>query len=399
MTDKRPHIKPEELAGLIRQYLAGELDDKAMHALERQALDDPFLADALEGYSLHTPEQAAHQEELVSRLSDRVASRGRIRPMIYRAAAAAAILLLMFSAGWFLWNQQQTTPIAGVNTPKPSPQASPVFSEHGDTAPATANADHLAKKSTPATPAAPETAKKQQESQEQATEATDRIIPYAQNEKVNETIPSTNKKAPDLTSVPAVTPGLQVERREDQRNVVISPSDKKDTQIRIRGQSSLALGKPDSQRNALNEVVVIGYGVQKKQNVTGSVSVLQQSSITDSSAQGMLAGRAAGVNISSDDDNTAYRAPAPVTGETAFENYLKTKTVNPENKYSGTVRVSFIVMPDGSLQDFKIIRHLNEECDAEAIRVIKEGPAWAPASDGKPAKVKIRVKFTVKKDK
>lgn len=399
MTDKRPHIKPEELAGLIRQYLAGELDDKAMHALERQALDDPFLADALEGYALHTPEQAAHQEELASRLSERVAPRGRIRPMIYRAVAAAAILLLMFSAGWFLWNQQQTAPIAGVNTPKPSQQASPVFSEHGDTAPAPANADHLAEKSISATPAAPETAKKQQDKQQQALEATDRVVPYAKSEMANETTPSANKRVPDLTGIPAVTPGVQAERREDQRNFAPSSSDKKDTQIRIRGQSSLALGKPDSPGSALNEVVVIGYGVQKKQNVTGSVSVLQQNSITDSSVQVALAGKAAGVNISSDDDNLAYRAPAPVTGETAFENYLKTKTVNPENKYSGTVRVSFIVMPDGSLQDFKIIRHLNEECDAEAIRVIKEGPAWAPASDGKPAKVKVRVKFTVKKDK
>ena len=36
---------------LISQYLGGELDEAAMHELERQALDDPFLADALEGYS------------------------------------------------------------------------------------------------------------------------------------------------------------------------------------------------------------------------------------------------------------------------------------------------------------------------------------------------------------
>lgn len=401
MTDKRPHIKPEELAGLIRQYLAGELDDKAMHALERQALDDPFLADALEGYALHVPEQTAHQEDLATRLSERVASGGgRIRPMIYRMAAAAAILLLMFSAGWFLWYQQRTAPIAGVSTPKPSQQASPVFSEHGDTVPSLAKADHLAEKNTPAAPTVPETAKKKRENREQAAGATDnRIVPYIQNEKANETIPSANKRAPDLTSVPAAAPAVQAERREAQRNVVPPSSDKKDQQIRIRGQNSLALGKPDSQRNnALNEVVVVGYGAQKKQNVTGSVSVIREQPVTDSSIQVVVAGKAAGLEVSSDADNMAYREPAPVTGETAFANYLKTKTVNPDNKYTGTVRVSFIVMPDGSLQDFKIIRHLNELCDAEAIRVIKEGPAWIPASDGKPAKVKIRVKFTVKKD-
>lgn len=405
MTDKRPHIKPEEFAGLIRQYLAGELDDKAMHALERQALDDPFLADALEGYALHAPEQTAHQDDLASRLSERVAPRGRIRPMIYRAATAAAILLLMFSAGWFLWYQQQTAPIAGVSTPKPSQEASPVLSEHGDTAPALAKADHLTEKNAPAAPIVPETAKKKQENQEGATAtgATESIIPYAQNEKAKETIPSAGKRVPDITAIPAAEPAaaptVQAERREAQRNFAVTPSGKKDQQIRIRGQNSLAPGKPDSQRNALNEVVVIGYGAQKKQNLSGSVTVIREQAITDSNAEVMLAGKVAGVDVSSDADNMAYRAPAPVTGETAFENYLKTKTVNPENKYTGTVRVSFIVMPDGSLQDFKIIRHLSEACDAEAIRVIKEGPAWAPASDGKPAKVKIRVKFTVKKDK
>ena len=33
----------------IKKYLAGQLDARAMHQLERRALDDPFLADALEG--------------------------------------------------------------------------------------------------------------------------------------------------------------------------------------------------------------------------------------------------------------------------------------------------------------------------------------------------------------
>ena len=34
----------------IRKYLNGELDAAAMHELERRALDDPFLADAIEGF-------------------------------------------------------------------------------------------------------------------------------------------------------------------------------------------------------------------------------------------------------------------------------------------------------------------------------------------------------------
>ena len=34
----------------IRKYLNGELNTRAMHELERRALDDPFLADSLEGF-------------------------------------------------------------------------------------------------------------------------------------------------------------------------------------------------------------------------------------------------------------------------------------------------------------------------------------------------------------
>ena len=36
-------------AGEIRKYLDGELPAAEMHALEAAALEDPFLADALEG--------------------------------------------------------------------------------------------------------------------------------------------------------------------------------------------------------------------------------------------------------------------------------------------------------------------------------------------------------------
>ena len=37
-------------AGDIEQYLAGKLSPRQMHAMEKAALDDPFLAEAMEGY-------------------------------------------------------------------------------------------------------------------------------------------------------------------------------------------------------------------------------------------------------------------------------------------------------------------------------------------------------------
>ena len=108
MPDNHAHNKPvsEEL---IRQYLAGELDDKAMHALERQALDDPFLADALEGYAAHNPDQSAHLADLENRLEQRMnRDKGKVRIMYYRWASAAAILLILGLS--FIWiNHQELT--------------------------------------------------------------------------------------------------------------------------------------------------------------------------------------------------------------------------------------------------------------------------------------------------
>jgi len=432
MSDKRPHIKPDELAGLIRQYLAGELDDKAMHALERQALNDPFLADAIEGYAAHTPEQTVHQQELASRLSDRIAaSPARVRPMYYRWAAAAAILLLMFSAGWFLWEQQRKAPIAGINATQPSP----VYSEHGDTAAvkakdgtihqaeadenaAAAKNDQLAQNTLPPAPVREKTQQskvaREQESSPVLSEAADKAAPAAYEKSTAlDTIGAAAasrqqqllKEQASRKLIPSAQPRL---KEEASRNYNAQPATGKPAPaLADRRQQQSILNPSDSQRSHLNEVVVVGYGVQKKENATGSVMVIRgQTGINPpaSSLDSQLQGRAAGVTVESSANTTigedmAYREPAPVTGFTAFENYLKTKTINPDNKYNGTVRVSFVVMPDGSLQDFKILRHLNDACDAEAIRVIKEGPAWAPASDRKPTKVKVRVKFTVEKNK
>ncbi len=96
MATPKKHIEPT--ADLIRKYLAGELDDKTMHALERQALDDPFLAEALEGYGKSPQRREPVLDDLRARLQQRVAppaSGGVVRRLDRRWLAAASILLLL----------------------------------------------------------------------------------------------------------------------------------------------------------------------------------------------------------------------------------------------------------------------------------------------------------------
>ena len=50
----------------------------------------------------------------------------------------------------------------------------------------------------------------------------------------------------------------------------------------------------------------------------------------------------------------------------------------------GKVVVEFTVNADGTLSDFKVVKSVSPELDAEALRVIKAMPAWSPAIvDGK----------------
>ena len=53
MSDKEKNII--YTARDIEQYLAGNLSPLQMHAMEKAALDDPFLAEAMEGYTNQKP--------------------------------------------------------------------------------------------------------------------------------------------------------------------------------------------------------------------------------------------------------------------------------------------------------------------------------------------------------
>ncbi|MEM6522657.1 MAG: TonB family protein [Bacteroidota bacterium] len=72
----------------------------------------------------------------------------------------------------------------------------------------------------------------------------------------------------------------------------------------------------------------------------------------------------------------------PTVGMIQYEQYLRENLVNPkeakDNRIKGRVFVQFIVEKDGTLSNWKIIRGLGYGCDKEAIRLLKEGPAWSP---------------------
>ncbi len=88
----------------ITRYWQGKLTPQEMHAMELAAMDDPFLADALEGYSnANAATVSAEVRELHTRLNERT-SRSKVVPLRKRWWAVAALFVLLCGFGALTYN-------------------------------------------------------------------------------------------------------------------------------------------------------------------------------------------------------------------------------------------------------------------------------------------------------
>jgi len=73
-------------------------------------------------------------------------------------------------------------------------------------------------------------------------------------------------------------------------------------------------------------------------------------------------------------------------GVTELMNYLSKNTHYPaatkRDGIQGRVVVSFIVEPDGSISNVKLVRSVDANLDREALRVVSEMPKWTPGKQG-----------------
>jgi len=67
---------------------------------------------------------------------------------------------------------------------------------------------------------------------------------------------------------------------------------------------------------------------------------------------------------------------------------IKYPQIARESGIQGRVFVSFVVEPDGSVSNVKVLRGIGGGCDEEAMRVVKSMPKWKPGKQrGKPVRV------------
>jgi CarboxypepD_reg-like domain len=429
----------------IRRYLNGEMSATEMYALEKQALDDPFLADAIEGMQSQSPSQlnngiADLQNRLKQRIDGKVV-RIPVTVMWMRAAAAVAVLAIIGIAGVYLFNNdsQEEQVIAQVKKDEEvKEKALNVVPDSIDTNESVAVDDQLKplkRKEVPVTP---------------SNKIDTPIIVQPAKEY---------EKAPDIVTVHNERNTAPV--ASDDQIVIATQAKEKPSipDVKVSKALSGKISGPDFNRvqSAGGNNSVFFYNGQVKdlnnQPVSfANISIKNSNSTTYTDAKGIFRFVAADTMLNIDVKSVGYaeqsavlnfREPNPVLLLKPVENNLsdvvvsKSKKAKPfveikssvkdsldeeglpaaepvdgwgayhlyllnnvriqrdasGRKIDGMVTVSFAVSESGWLSDFKIEKSLNTFADKEAMRLIKEGPKWELYNTEKPLRALVTVIF------
>jgi outer membrane biosynthesis protein TonB len=331
--DKNKRI---EFSDLLR-YADGKMTRSERNAFERKLQMDPFGDDAAEGLSGISPEEAAIDlGDLGKRLKTRTTKKQRF--LYYRIAASIAVLMIISSV--FI--------IINKNKPAGEQAVTGVMQDQMEIPESKAIIEPL-----------------EAELPDEISLAEKNIAEPVKSEDVQEEISgvSGEKQEPVVIakSEQPVIEEVQVMVAEEQ---IAAPAAAAPSKMIANAKELNVNGiRPDT---ALEEVVVVGYGVAQK----------------------------------SDNEETGYSPSVPAEGKLQFEDYIRENIRNPGILKEGekaVVVISFIVQSNGIIDSIKIVRSPGNSFSDEALRLIKEGPAWKPATENGKAineKTGIRIVFT-----
>jgi hypothetical protein len=422
----------------IEKYHKGQLSAQEMHDLEKAALDDPFLADAIEGYST----AGVNVEADLAELKQRLAEADKQRKVVPIAAPrpgipwlrVAALLILIAGAGtmiYFLSTKEKRADIA----------MQPKAIEEKISAPAS---EAKARKSDSVVESAGVgTARNKSETNQNAEEPKTSIPVAADgNTASNSLAVNPSPKQSDIATKKEVVPGnpamaFEVEPsgnaqiRKDKAaktddETATRTADKEEAELRRTKNFGTEAAKTNNSQARINyfrgrvtdenakalpfaNVTNIADSIGTYSDANGNFVLISPDTVLDVQVRSIgftnnnsrLQNNVTTNKIVMQEDNslpetvinnqrsTNSRArnnmvleeSEPVDGWANYDLYIA-NNLNPapntdrRQRANGQVELSFEVNDKGQPINITIEKHLCDSCDQEAIRLIKEGPKW-----------------------
>jgi len=372
----------------LRKYLNGELSAQEMQALEKDALEDPFLSDAIEGLEesgKHAVSFEASVADLQKRLTERVRKQKKKRGIVFmfpRWQVAASIIFLSVLTTLtitLIKNNSAQKPISLVNkkdTEQAAVHSAPAKVENY------ADSTTIEKKAEPLALApiaqAHEKDKGIVANRHRAAASTADFkktkqpdsLHYVQGLVLDDSGNAIESAIVRLSGEDMATATdsngyfkLYLKNHNKDQEIAINSIGFQPVKTVVSPDSSLAKFRMQNASGQLSEVVVTGYGIQRKKDVTGSVTVVSAKN-------------------------------AQPEGWQDLNHYINQnkKINNADSVLKGEEIISFVVNKKGKLSSITIIKSISPSHDAESIRLLESGPKLQ-TTDGKKQKCQISIFF------
>lgn len=349
------------------RYHSGAMLPDEMHALEQAALKDPFLADALDGY-VYSKDYEKELSEIRMRLDEKRKDQKVFTISSLSSGALwkiAAMFILFAGVGYFFYatNSKKETSIAVKENvvKKENPAIIPPLTN--DTNASEGNIafekvlpekdkNERAKLTAPVIKSLQPTVKNSADEEVRITKEKDFSAEHFGDKKENAVAMSLDKTN-QANPVHADSGQKSLLRSSDTTALVAAPA----TGYFKDSANAIAMNK---KAPSLKEVMVTGYGTQKKKSVTGAVS-------------DKLEGKVSGVAITT-------ATPYPKEGKENFDQYVKDNAVpvldSTGERIPANILLSFTLNKRGKPAHIKVIESSCKPCEKEAIRLLKTGPDW-----------------------
>jgi CarboxypepD_reg-like domain/Gram-negative bacterial TonB protein C-terminal len=392
------------------RYHAGTMPVDEMHALEKAALEDPFLGDALEGY-VHAPAVKTDIAELQARLAEKQKKKDVFLISSFAQNKwwrIAALFIVIAGAGYLFYrvnyvNKENSLAKNGIKTStEKKDNVEPVKTDSAttknDIAFENQQASKFAQTGKASLPAAKPQIKKEIVVPEKAESMSGLIsadkskdgfyydsINFIKSNKENEaqvaTEYSLKGKVTDEkgNAVPYAsitdearnkvtvtdTAGRFLLRSQDSSITAMASATgyaSKSFTLKKDAQPTIAMSKADAE---LSDVVVTGMSKYKRVKESASASK-------------SLNGKVADVQMTS-------ALPQPSGGQEKFDQYLKENRtpIYNENgeRLTGEVLLSFTINKKGRPKNIKVVKSSCVACEKEAIKLLENGPDWTGRKD------------------